>query len=153
MGYSTINGRQLCEMLRKAAGLKLPIPASNDPVELLVGLADEGALRLPFDVEDVFWVPYRLPVFNDINLPLHRSQLLSALSARSGDTGLVVDSLRLSSDALFFAVLVPNNRLDLVTEWCSRTRPEQVYLTLKSVDEFYLILATVKSFVVTLGEG
>ena len=148
MGYAVISGHQLCGMLRKVSGFGGPLVASADPVEMLRCLVEEGCLRLPFDVECVFWTPHRLPVFMDIRMPMHRSQLLSQLGARIEDTGLVVDSIRSAGEAIFLARLVEAHRRDQVTEWVNYARPDCTEIFIKSIDEFILILAAIKSFVV-----
>lgn len=153
MARLPISGFQLCGMLRKASGYGGPSSSDNDPVAYLTLLADEGRVRLPFDPDGVFWIPFRIPVFSDSQLSLERSQLLSQLSMRSEDTGLVVDSLRRGGDAVYFARLVPQHQFDVVTDWVDRVRPESAGVTINSVDEFILVLATFKSFVVPPGVG
>lgn len=72
---------------------------------------------------------------------------------RSEDTGLVVDSLRHGGDAVYFSRLLPLHRWDVVTEWVERVRPASAGIVIKSVDEFILVLATLKSFVVPPSVG
>lgn len=145
---SSISGHQLCGMLRKASGYGGPSSSDNDPIAYLNILCDERRLRLPFDTDCAFWIPRRLPIFSDIQRPLEKSLLLSQLSMRSEDTGLVVDSFRHGSDAVFFACLVPATRLDVVTSWVDRMNPRTAGITIQSIDEHILMLTTLKTFVV-----
>ena len=153
MARMPISGHQLCGMLRKASGYGGPSSSDNDPVAYITHLADEGRLRLPFDPVGAFWIPFRIPVFSDIELSVERSQLLSQLSMRSEDTGLVVDSLRHGGDAVYFAKLVENYQWSVVTDWIDRVRPESAGIVIKTVDEFIIILGTLKSFVVPPSVG
>lgn len=144
-----VSGYQLCGMLRKASGYGGPLPAANDPVEFLGVLCDEGRLRLPFDAACAFWIPQRLPVFSEAQRSLERSLLLSQLGTRSEDTGLVVDSLRQGGDAVYFARLLPTFEWNEVTRWVDRVNPKTAGIHIQSIDEHILILATLKSFVVS----
>lgn len=144
-----VNRHQLCGMLRKASGYGGAVASDIDPVDFLTELCDQGNLRLPFEPEGVFWIPNRLPIFSEVQKSLTRSLLLSQLITRSEDTGLVVDSLRQGGDAIYFARLYSDMAMDNVVEWVERANPQTASVTIKSIDEHILVLATLKSFVAT----
>lgn len=147
-----INSYQLCSILRKASGYSGTESLHADPSVFLEAICNDGFVRLPFEPDGVFWVPERIPVFSDIQLKLERSRLLSQLSMRSEDTGLVVDSLRRGGDAVYFATLT--KKWSTVTAWVDKTNQVTAGLTVKAIDdEYVLVLATFRSFVVTHGVG
>jgi hypothetical protein len=140
-----VNPYALCQTLRTLSGFnskQLP----RDPVELLEDLVNEGLIRLPCDVHDVFLVPDRVPIFSDIQKSPQNSILLRQLFDRYADTGLVVDALLSGKNSVFLAHLTEDD--DEVVRWVRGMNSGCVALTLRSIDATNkLIVATMASFV------
>ena len=138
---------QLCEMLRTATGHP---HKANPHVEDLVrayltSICDMGNLKPPFEPESVFVIYERIPVLADFHSSPNKSLIVNQLSMRREDTGLVVDSLRSSKDALFFVRLL--TLPDEAMGWVARMNPRTAHMMLRPVDdEHFLMLANVCAF-------
>lgn len=127
---------------------KLP----RNPLELLDDIVNEGLLRLPCDIHDVFLIPERVPIFSDIQRSPQSSILLRQLFDRYAETGLVVDALLSGKNALFLAYITDSD--DEVIRWVRGMNSGCVSLTLRSIDETNkLIVVSVASFIVPKMDG
>jgi hypothetical protein len=139
-----VTGYQLSEMVRKVSGCPIKPSSSQDPVEYLTIVCDEGFLRVPFDPGCTFWIPDRFPVLADVYKSANSSLLLQQLASRCDDTGLVVDSLLVGSDAVWVSCLMSS--LQEAGRWVTWMNPKRASAIIRTFDENHLVLAPLIAF-------
>lgn len=144
MQLSKVNGYAVCQSLRSATGHQIE-HSPSDPIAYLEDLLNEGLIRLPCEINNVFLVQERLPIFTEINRSVQTSILLRQLLDRYADTGLVVDALLSGKNGLFFATLVES--ASEARRWVDRANAKHVWITIKTIDDAQLVLANLASYV------
>lgn len=140
-----LNSYQLNQILRTTTGYPIQPKPGQEPNEFLLEIADMGLVRMPCEYHNLFWIPDRVPIFSDIRRSLKSSILLGQLFDRSADTGLVVDALIPGKNAAHLLHLTDS--LEECGRWVCGMNPEQVSITIKSIDETKLIVASLRSYV------
>ncbi len=140
-----LNAYAGCQALRSASGYPVSPKANQEPIEFLEDLVNDGFVRLPCEFSDVFWIPDRVPIFVDIRKSWKSSILLRELCDRNADTGLVVDALISGKDAAHLLRLTED--MDEVDRWVRGLNKEHLAITIRSIDETKLVIATLRSYV------
>jgi hypothetical protein len=134
-----------CQALRSASGGLIPLQVNQEPIGYLEDLVNNGIVHLPCEFSDVFWIPDRVPIFVDVRKSWKSSILLRELSDRNADTGLVVDALISGKDAAHLLHLTED--MDEVDRWVRGLNKEHLAITIRSIDETKLVIATLRSYV------
>ncbi len=140
-----VNSYSLCQALRSVSGWPIQPKSGQEPLSFLEDIVNDGFIRLPCDFNDVFWIPDRVPIFSDIRKSWKSSILLRQLFDRNADTGLVVDALISGKDAVHLLHLTED--LEEIGRWVRGMNPEHVSMTIRSIDETKLVVATLRSYV------
>ena len=140
-----LNAYSGCQALRSATGYPLPPNAGQELSNYLEELVNEGYVRLPCDLDNVFWIPDRIPIFVDTRKSAKSSILLRELYDRNADTGLVVDALISGKDAAHL-VRLANGMDEVMDRWVRGSNPEHLAITIRNIDESLLVIATLRSF-------
>lgn len=123
----------------------------DDAAAYLASVVDAGFLMLPVPVETVFVFEHRIPVFQDVRSG-KRSLLINQLAMRTGDTALVVDTVRHGKGALFLCACEPISGREAAQNWASFLQPDTSEMYIYAQQLGLVLLATLGSFVVNSGE-